>query len=256
MQRLLVPEDPPPFRVQRPDGTSAFFLVCDHADRVIPRQLGSLGVPGHELVRHIGWDIGAAGVSSALSKRLDAYLITQTYSRLVIDANRPPGSPQSIVTLSERTRIPGNEGLGESEAAAREREVFRPYHDRIAADLDRRLARAQPSVLVSMHSFTPSYMDLARGWHMGILYNRDARLASLLLSYLREEPELVVGDNEPYKVSDETDYTIGTHGERRGIPHVEIEIRQDLIAEPVGQAEWAERIARVLERALPQLLPS
>lgn len=255
MQRLLVPEDPSPFRVQRPDAQSAFFLVCDHADRVIPSKLGDLGVPEHELVRHIGWDIGAAGVSRVLSGRLDAYLITQTYSRLVIDANRPPGSPQSIVTVSERTRIPGNEGLSELDAAAREREVFRPYHDRIREDLDRRLARAQPTVLVSMHSFTPSYMDLVRGWHMGILYNRDARLASLLLSYLREEPGLVVGDNEPYKVTDETDYTIGTHGERRGIPHVEIEIRQDLITEPAGQVEWAERVARVLERALPELIP-
>jgi predicted N-formylglutamate amidohydrolase len=255
MQQLLGADDPPAFRVLRPDGTSPFLIVCDHAGRVLPRQLGDLGITESELLRHIGWDIGAAGVARALSERLDAFVITQTYSRLVIDVNRPPRSPQSILTVSERTRVPGNENLSELELRLREEEVFRPYHDRIHLELDRRQAAARRTVLVSMHSFTPSYMDNSRRWHMGVLYNRDPRLAHALLSFLSEEPDLVVGDNEPYKVTDETDYTIGTHGEQRGIPHVEIEIRQDLIAEAPGQAVWAERLASLLERALPQLFP-
>jgi predicted N-formylglutamate amidohydrolase len=254
--QLLGPDDPPAYQVYRSEGSSPFLITCDHAGLLIPRGLGSLGLSRDELSRHIGWDIGAAGTSRALADRLDAVLITQTYSRLVIDCNRPPGSEQSILTLSERTAVPGNEGLSQLELSAREREVFQPYHARIGAELDQRLGHGRPTVLVSMHSFTPSYLDLARRWHMGILYHRDARLAHVLLEYLREETDLVVGDNEPYKPSDETDYTIGTHGEKRGIPHVEIEIRQDLIGEPAGQAEWAERLARLFERALPTLFPT
>jgi predicted N-formylglutamate amidohydrolase len=256
MQSLLTPDDPPVFEVERPEGTSPFVFTCDHAGVVIPRRLATLGLSEAELHRHIGWDIGAAGVSRALSARMDAFLITQTYSRLVIDVNRPLGSPQSILVVSERTAIPGNEGLPAEDVAQRQQEVFKPYHDRIQQALDARLAAGRPTVLVSMHSFTPSYMDLARRWHMGILYNRDPRLGHALLELLREEPALVVGDNEPYAVSDDSDYTIGTHGEQRSIPHVEIEIRQDLIAEPAGQAEWAERLARLFERALPRLFPT
>jgi predicted N-formylglutamate amidohydrolase len=255
MQSLLGPEDPPPFELTRPDGTSPFVFTCDHAGLLIPRKLERLGLSEAELQRHIGWDIGAAAVSHELSARMDAFLITQTYSRLIIDANRPLVSPQSILKVSERTAIPGNEALSQVEVTQRQQEIFQPYHERIRQELDRRLASGRPTVLVSMHSFTPSYMDFARRWHMGILYNRDPRLGHVLLEFLREEPALVVGDNEPYAVSDDSDYTIGVHGEQRGIPHVEIEIRQDLIAEPPGQAEWADRLARLFERALPRLFP-
>jgi predicted N-formylglutamate amidohydrolase len=172
----------------------------------------------------------------------------------VIDANRPPGSPQSIVTLSERTRVSGNEGLSRADAEAREREIFHPYHDRIRAELDRRAQAERPAIVVALHSFTPRFLDKDREWHAGVLYNRDPRLGRALLALLREELGLVVGDNEPYALGDATDYTIVTHGEKRGLSHVEIEIRQDLIAEASGQREWAERLARLLEQARARAL--
>src|SRR5262249_6371467 len=152
---------------------SPFVLVADHASRVMPAQLGSLGLPESELERHIAWDIGIAGVAHELSRRLDAFLILQGYSRLVIDANRTPRSPQSIASVSERTRVPGNEALSLDAIEAREREIFHPYHDRIRDELDRRKRERKLTALVSLHSFTPVFMDRSREWHAGVLYNRD-----------------------------------------------------------------------------------
>jgi predicted N-formylglutamate amidohydrolase len=249
MAQLLADSDPPPYRVERQDGASDFVLICDHAGRVLPRALGDLGMTAQELTTHVAWDIGIAQVGFALAARLDAFLILQTYSRLVIDANRPPGSPQSIVTLSERTRVPGNDAVSPADVQARQQEVFHPYHDRIRAELDRRAQTGRGAVLIALHSFTPRFMDVDREWHAGVLYNRDPRLARPLLGLLRAEPGLHVGDNQPYALNDATDYTMVTHGERRGLAHVEIEIRQDLIAEASGQEEWADRLARLLVEA-------
>ena len=226
--------DPPPYRIERAEGRSDFVIVSDHAGRVLPRMLGDLGMRADELLTHVAWDIGIAGVVRALSQRLDAFAILQSYSRLVIDANRPPGSPQSILTLSERTRVPGNEGLTPAQIEARAREVFHPYHDAIRRELERRAQAGAPAVLLALHSFTPRFMDAERPWQAGVLYNRDPRLGRALLGLLRGEG-LVVGDNEPYALGDATDYTIVTHGERRGLIHVELEIRQDLIAEAASQ---------------------
>src|SRR6476646_549029 len=242
---LLRDEDVPPVHEDNPKGRSPFLLTSDHYGRAIPRILGDLGLAESELTRHIAWDIGIAGVADALSKHLDAHLIAQRYSRLVIDCNRPPDVISSIPRISEATVIPGNEGLGYDAAEARRRAVFDPYHRRIAEVIERRSRDAIPTVLVSLHSFTPVYAGIARPWHIGTLYHRDTRLPPLLLKLLREEPELVVGDNEPYAVSDETDYTIPVHSEARGLMNSGIEIRQDLIADEAGQRQWAERLARV-----------
>ena len=243
---LLEADEPAAFRVERPQGKSHYFLTCDHAGARVPRKLGSLGVSAEDLGRHIAWDIGAAGVTAKLADVLDAFAILQTYSRLVIDCNRRPGIADSIVRVSEATRIPGNEVVTVEDAAAREREIFRPYHDRIRTELDTRRAQQRPTVLISVHSFTPRFHDFQRPWHAGVLYNRDARLAKELLRHLREESALVIGDNEPYSVGDTTDYTIPVHGEQRGLLHVGIELRQDLVATGTGQTEWAERLARAL----------
>jgi predicted N-formylglutamate amidohydrolase len=243
---LLEPNEPPAFRVERPHGRSAYVLTCDHAGARVPHKLRSLGVSAADMGRHIAWDIGAADVAIKLAAALDAVAILQTYSRLVIDCNRRPGIPASIVRISESTRIPGNEIVTIEEADAREREIFRPYHDRIRTELDTRQAQGRPTILISVHSFTPRFHGNQRPWHAGVLYNRDARLARELLQRLGAEPGLVIGDNEPYSVGDNTDYTIPEHGERRGLPHVGIELRQDLISAEAGQNEWAERLARAL----------
>jgi predicted N-formylglutamate amidohydrolase len=251
--RVLADDEPAPFRVENADGASPFVVICDHAGRRIPRSLGTLGLPAGELERHIAWDIGALGVASHLSALLDATLIAQTYSRLVIDCNRPLDAPTSIAICSERTDIPGNRSLRPEEAQARADEIFLPYHERIAAELDRRQAFGQAVVLVSMHSFTPVYMDAARPWQIGMLYHRDARLARAMLARIRSEGVWTAGDNEPYSVSDGSDYAIPVHAERRGIAHVEIEVRQDLVTDAHGQREWAERIAGWLRGSMADI---
>jgi predicted N-formylglutamate amidohydrolase len=250
MQSLLEPDETHPVLVDRAEAPSPFFLAVDHAGAIIPRRLGTLGLPESELQRHIAWDVGILGVTRRLSEALDATCVAQLYSRLVIDCNRDPVVATSICEVSEVTSIPGNYDLSERQRLARKEALFRPYHERISALLDERAARGAQTVLVSMHSFTPMFKGIARPWHAGVLYNRDARLGRILLDLFRAEGNLVVGDNEPYAVSDTTDYTIPVHGERRSLPHVEIEIRQDLIAGEEGQEEWALRLARVLPVAL------
>jgi predicted N-formylglutamate amidohydrolase len=242
---LLVKDDVPPVLEENAAGSSPFLLTCDHYGRAIPRVLGDLGLPETELTRHIAWDIGIAGVANALSKHLDAHLVAQRYSRLVIDCNRPLSSPSSIPRISEATIIPGNEGLTRDAAEARRQEVFDPYHRRIREVIDHRLRDGVPTVLVSLHSFTPVYAGIARPWHVGTLYQSDTRLPPLLLKALRAAGDLVVGDNEPYAVSDETDYTIPVHGEARGLMNTGLEIRQDLIADQAGEQQWADRLANI-----------
>jgi len=251
---LLGEGDPPVFSIERCEGSSAFVLACDHAGREIPRKLARLGLSDHELSTHVAWDLGVAELGRRLSARLDAFLIMQNYSRLVIDANRPPDATDSISTLSERTRIAANERLSSLDARERLEEVFEPYHRRIRDELDARDARR--TVLVTLHSFTPVYMDERRRWHAGVLYGRDPRLGRLVLERLRSDGALIVGDNQPYAVSDTSDYTIIVHGEQRGIPHVELEIRQDLLASEAGVWSWSERLGGVLEGALSELFPT
>jgi predicted N-formylglutamate amidohydrolase len=198
------------------------------------------------LQRHIAWDIGALAVARQVAAALDAPLIAQNYSRLVIDCNRDPAVPSSIPAISETVPIPGNTGLGSAQVDARRREIFWPYHERIKAVLDARLAAGQGTILVAQHSMTDKFKGVARPMHAAILYNRDRRFAGLTLDALRSEAGLIVADNEPYFVSDATDYTIPVHGEARSLPHVEIEIRQDLLMSAVGQGEWAARIIGAL----------
>jgi predicted N-formylglutamate amidohydrolase len=242
---LLGPTDVPPVGEYCDSGRSPFLLTCDHYGRLIPQALGDLGLPESELVRHIAWDIGIAGVAEMLSKHLGAHLIVQRYSRLVIDCNRPPGVASSIPLISEATTIPGNEGITREAAELRRAQIFDPYHRRIDAIIDVRRQKNMPTILVSLHSFTPVYAGIARPWHIGTLYQRDKMLPPLLLQLLRAEPDLVVGDNEPYAVSDETDYTIPVHAEARGLMNTGIEIRQDLISDQAGEKAWADRLARI-----------
>jgi predicted N-formylglutamate amidohydrolase len=242
---LLGSADVPPVHEVNAEGRSPFLLTCDHYGRLIPPALGDLGLPAGEFTRHIAWDIGIVGVAEALSKQLGAHLIAQRYSRLVIDCNRPPEAPSSIPRISEATTIPGNEGLTHYAVEALREAIFDPYHRRIKEVIERRLREGTLTVLVSLHSFTPVYAGIARPWHVGALYHRDTRLPPLLLKLLRAEADLVVGDNEPYAVSDETDYTIPIHGEARGLMNSGIEIRQDLIADQAGQSQWADRLARI-----------
>lgn len=251
---LIAADEPAPVIERNRDGGSAFFLACDHYGRLIPRALGDLGLDETDRQRHIAWDIGIAGVAEAVSDALGAHLVAQRYSRLVIDCNRPPTAASSIPPVSEATAIPGNQSLAPEAALERQRLVFAPYHRAIADALDRRARAARPTILVSLHSFTPVYNGVARPWHIGTLYNRDTRLPGLLLRELRGAPGLVVGDNQPYAVSDLTDYTIPVHGEARGLINCGVEIRQDLIADQAGQRQWADRLIRILRKLEGELV--
>jgi predicted N-formylglutamate amidohydrolase len=254
LPQLLGANDPAPFRVRQGRPDSPFLITVDHAGRVIPQALGRLGLSEAELSTHIAWDIGADGVSERLAARLGAFMIAQTYSRLVIDCNRPLTAESSIVTLSEHTPIPGNRGLSLEQAKARADAIFEPYHQRIERELARRQQSGQATILIAMHSFTPRFKGIDRPWHCGVLYHRDARLALPLLDLLRREG-LEVGDNQPYFVSDDSDYAVPRYGEQRGNLHVELELRQDLIAEPDQQERWAELLARVLPAAVAAIEP-
>ena len=251
---LLAVDEPAPVTVHNESGRSPFLIVADHAGNSMPRALRRLGVPETESKRHIAWDIGIAGLCRVVADALDATLVQQNYSRLVIDCNRRPGSETSILEISELTPIPGNMGLSEDQRVARIREIFRPYHDRIETDLDRRRQAGRRAVLIAMHSFTPVLKGVARPWHVGVLYNRDPRFARLLMARLKCEKGLVVGDNAPYSVTDASDYTIPVHGERRGLHHVAVEVRQDLIADYNGQCAWGPLLARLLTQAYREMV--
>lgn len=251
---LLGIGEPAPVTVHNEDAPSPFLIVADHAGNAMPRALGRLGVSESDCERHIAWDIGIAAVSRWMSKALGATLVQQNYSRLVIDCNRTPGSETSILEISEFTPVPGNVGLSEGRKAARVREIFRPYHDRIETELDRRRQVGRSVALIAMHSFTPVFKEVPRPWHAGVLYNRDPRFAHLLMAMLKREEGIVVGDNEPYSVTDASDYTIPVHGERRGLHQVAIEVRQDLIADDKGQRKWGALLARLLPQAYQELV--
>ncbi len=251
--RLLMEDEPSAVTVERPGGTSDFILACDHASRQIPRTLGTLGLSETELSSHIAWDIGAAGVARLLAERLDATLIMQNYSRLVIDCNRPPAASDSIPSRTEWGQISGNEHLSPAEIVARTGEIFTPYHDELRTILDQRQRDRRQTLLVAVHSFTPTYRGESRPWHIGVMYRHDARLAAALLKLLRKDERLQVGDNEPYAIDDDSDYTLPLHGESRGIAHVGLEIRQDLIADEAGQKTWAGRLASLLKQAAGML---
>jgi predicted N-formylglutamate amidohydrolase len=247
IEPLLGADEPPAFIEFRPQGRSNFVIVVDHASARIPRCLQDLGLPAGELARHIAWDIGALAVAKRVSEALDAPLIAQNYSRLVIDCNRDPKVAASIPRISESSKIPGNADLSAADIEARRLEIFEPYHARIRSLLDARAAARRPTILVAQHSMTDSYHGVRREMHAAILYNRDRSFAGLMLDALRRDPALIIADNQPYFVSDETDFTVPRHGEARGLPHVEIELRQDLVGDEAGQTAWAERLIQALQ---------
>lgn len=242
-------------------GGGRIVLTCEHASNHVPAHYGRLGLPPEELERHIAWDIGAADLARALSLRLDAPLFLSGYSRLLIDCNRPLASPTSIVTRSEDTDIPGNAGLIAEERARRAALYFAPYHGRIIECLDRRAAAGVPTTLVGIHSFTPVFRGIVRHLQAGVLYREAPAFGRALIEALGRVTGLEIGDNEPYRVTLETDYTVPVHGDARGIPAALIEVRQDLLADPAGIKVWADRLADALTAvdggdARPTALPS
>lgn len=236
---LLGPGDPPPVSVVNEGGKGDCLLLCDHASHDIPQSLGGLGLGPADLARHIAGDIGAASVARHLSARFDAPVVLAGFSRLVIDCNRSLDDPTSIPLISETTVIPGNRVVSAAERKRRAEACFEPYHRRVRGFLDGFAARGIVPLILSIHSFTPVFKGVARPWHFGILWNRDPRVPKPLIDGLARAQGVVVGDNEPYSGRDEYGYTIASHGAERGLPHVLIEVRDDLIRDEAGVARWA-----------------
>jgi predicted N-formylglutamate amidohydrolase len=257
---VLSPDDPPPVEVFNPDAAASLLLVCDHAGRHVPRRLGRLGLDDAAFERHIAWDIGAAIVARRLSLELKAPLVLSAYSRLVVDTNRRRGDPTAIPEESDGTPVPGNRGLSEAHRAARFAALHAPYHAAIVARLAAIRQRGGVPVIISIHSFTPSFKGFERPWQIGILWNRDDRIARPLMAGLAA-CGVVVGDNQPYSGQDRHGYTMPQHAEESGLPHALIEIRQDLIETKAGAEAWAATLHGALapiiaDPALHRVLPS
>lgn len=256
MGGLLRSDEGDPVILVNENGPSPVVLVCEHAGKVVPQALGDMGLSGDDLNRHIAWDIGAEAVARRLSEALDAPLLLQRYSRLAYDCNRPPESPDAMPVKSETTRVPGNEGLSPEARLARIRGIYRPFHDAVTELLDRRAAHNVASLIVTMHSFTPIYRGIRRHLDLGVLHDRDTRLADLVLGLAGRMKDIVVRRNEPYGPQDGVCHTLNLHGAARGLHHVMLEIRNDLIGHEAGQAQWATRLSGVLEQAVSLIFPS
>jgi predicted N-formylglutamate amidohydrolase len=245
MTDLLDPGEDHPTLILNETGASPIFLVCEHASSQLPRKLGTLGIKADDLKRHIGYDIGAEGVSRLLSRLLDAPLVLQRYSRLAYDCNRSPEHPSAIPETSEVFDIPGNKNLSPEEKLSRINGIYRPFHDVVARLLDRRAAHGKATIFVTMHSFTKVYAGKTRDVELGLLFDRDARLANALS---KSFPGIVTRLNEPYSAKDGVMHTANLHAAARGLPHVMIEVRNDLIESERGQQEWAQRLSVPLKQ--------
>lgn len=245
---LLDPGDPTPVRVLRPEASTPLLLVCDHAAKAVPKRLGSLGLPPEELGRHIGWDIGAAGVARRLSDLLGATAVLSSFSRLVVDCNRRDHDPTAIPEVSDGTPVPANRDLDAADRVARVEECYWPYHRTISAELDRLSNNGVVPALLAIHSFTPCLgcAPCYRPWHIGVLWDKDPRIPTPLIQNLNQVEGLVVGDNQPYTERDSVSFTLRYHAGTRGGAYAGIEIRQDEIAGAEGEVRYANLIARAL----------
>lgn len=239
----------PPVDIVTGSPASGLLFLCDHASNALPPGYGTLGLPTAELARHIGYDIGAASVTRALAARFGAPAFLTTFSRLLIDPNRGEDDPTLVMRLSDGAIVPGNRHVDAAEINHRIEAFYRPYHAAIAAHLDQVVAAGAIPLIFSMHSFTPVWKGNPRPWQIAILWDKDPRMARPMIDHFRRDPALTVGDNQPYDGCLEGD-TLHRHATKRGIPHVLVEVRQDLIADDGGVAEWTDRLAAVLSDLL------
>lgn len=247
---ILTKADGDAVAVENIDGTGQVVLVCEHASRTLPLSAGDLGLSEEALSSHIAWDPGALALSRLLSVRLDAVLLFQRFSRLIYDCNRPPESPAAMPESSEIYEIPGNRDLSVAERYARTAALYVPFHDRVAAVLADRQAKSRPSVLVTVHSFTPVYMGEKRAVEIGILHDEDSRLADGMLAESAKNSDFRVERNAPYGPADGVTHSLRLHALPNGLMNVMIEVRNDLIADEVGQGVVAEYLAGLIKASL------
>mgnify|MGYP000857258481 FL=1 len=248
-ETLLDPSEPRPFEVINSEVSRPVLLACDHASNRVPRSLAGLGLSEASLQRHIAIDIGAGDVTRYLARMLDTTAVLCNYSRLVVDCNRAPADPTCILALSDGDWVPGNQDLSDEDRWRRIHEIHQPYHQTIDMQLDRLHQDPYWPALISIHSFTPFFDQVHRPWEIGVLWDTDPRIALPLLEKLAARG-VMVGDNEPYSGKHPADHTMDHHAELDRLPHVSIEIRQDLIGDPEGVKKWAQCLGEVLEEIL------
>ena len=247
---LLAPGERASHELIQADSDRPLVLACDHASRRLPWSLGALGVPERYLDGHIAWDIGAAAVTRILCQRLRCGAVLGNYSRLVVDLNRDLTDPAAFPEISDGVLIPGNLNLGAAQCAERASALFHPYHEALSRAIEALTSVDRRPAMIAIHSFTPRQHGLLRPWDIGVLWDADVRLPMRLMAQLRAMGGIRVADNMPYSGRHPADFTVDHHAERTGLAHAGIEIRQDLIDAPGGQARWGERLARALEAVL------
>lgn len=246
---LMGKTDPPPVEVLHGDKASDIVLVCEHAGRAIPKTLGSLGVSDEVLNSHRGWDIGAEMVARQMANLLQVPLVIQRYSRLVIDCNRPPFTPQSIPYESDHAHIPANIAACPSEKADRVKAIFDPMNTAIES-----LFETPRRAAFSIHSFTPEMDGESRPWHAGFLTRASLETAeSLMASIAKRHSEFKLALNAPYAIDSETDWFIPHYAEALSLAHCLIEIRNDQIAHPEGATFWAQLLADAITELMESL---
>ena len=251
MNFSLSADDPPAFIQQGLDRSGPFFVIVDHAGQAIPRCLGDMGVSSSDHQRHIAYDIGAGAVGTLLASSLNAPLHASFYSRLVVDVNRDPNHPDSMPATSDGTIIPANQNITEQERHSRLDAIFSPYHTALSQAIDSRNTPVFPVFLHTMTNRLITQPDDKRIWPITVLHNEDKRLAHPLLAHIRNAG-IATAANEPYSGYDHTAYCLRTYGVERGLPHVAIEIRQDLVMDTVRQRLWALHLTRWLQSAVQE----
>jgi len=240
---MLRPEDPAPFETVNPQGAAPCLIVCDHASRIIPAALGDMGLSEAARREHIAWDIGAAEIARRLAQRLDAPAVLAGFSRLVIDCNRYLDDPALMVETSDTIAVPANRNLSDGERAARVGAIYRPYHNAIEDALEVFEAAGAVPFFISVHTMTRCMRGRdPRREQFTLCWLHDDRVARPLLARLAERTDITYGDNVPYGLDPEEDYTVPEHAMKRGLPHLQFEVRQDLVADEKGAHRWADLI--------------
>jgi predicted N-formylglutamate amidohydrolase len=247
---LLAADEPPPFELFNPAGTARVILFCDHASRFIPRSLAQLGLQGDDLTRHIAWDIGAADMTRHISRVLDAPAVLCNYSRLIVDCNRLMHDATLMPSICDGTHVPGNSVLTEADKQARIGAIYVPYHRAIEDSAEEMRRRHGVAAMLSIHSCTDRMNGQFRPWQIGVCWERDDRIAAPVMAALRGRGSIAVGDNQPYGLVTGEDCSLPLHGMRRGWPHLQVEIRQDLIGTAETAREWADILIEALRPVL------
>lgn len=247
MSPLLTDNEPAPYVLENTTGDAPIFISCDHASNLVPKSLNNLGLKASDLEKHIAYDIGALAISKILSTTFNAPLLYSNYSRLVTDLNRQLDDPALMPEVSDGIVIPANRALSKQQVEQRIDTLFTPYHNQFSDALDRFEAASVSPVIIGVHTFTPCWQGQQRPWHIGVMWDTDSRMANPFLNYLNTLEDICVGDNRPYHAIDPrgidpVGYAFGNHARARGLPHLFIEVRQDLVANEAGAAHWANII--------------